>query len=403
MSSAVKSLRASDISILPYKVNKTFTFESSSLYSNDIIIYKGYYDSGSTLEELYKEQLTYYSIKQLYYGGTITGSINNISGSHYDNYQQSTAASGTFEYEVKNFPTTQRSEIRVISIPQNTYGERLKPKHFILDSTNNSYYIVDDGNGNLYDISSLNSPYVIDGYVLEDYFNTVDIQQLPIVGNIFYAHGIAVITNQDYLYIFPKDCTLSSATAYYTANDCSAVGLFAFYVPPSPTPTKTPTISVTPSKTPSISISSTPSITTTPSITISTTPSITITPTNTPTLTATPSTTPNFSVTPTPTITTTPSATPTIFTFIGGISLYGTSLTACANFNSARGYFSNKNNPGIGDTIYNTTPFVIGNAFNGQDKWLALARVGPTSGPQIAYRISSSGVILETYNCFAQE
>jgi len=393
MSSAVKSLRASDISVLPYKVNKTFTFESSSLYSNDIIIYKGYYDSGSSLENLYKEQLTYFSIKQLYYGGTITGSIDNVSGSHYDNYQQSTAASGTFEYEAKNFPTTQRSEIRVVSIPQSLYGERLKPKHFILDSSDSSYYIVDDGNGNLYDISSLGSPYIVDGYILEDYFINVNTQELPLVGNVFYAHGIAVITNQDYLYIFPKDCTLSSATAYYTPNDCTATGLFAYYIPPSATPSVTPSITISPSVTPSITISVTPSITATPSRTPSITPSITISPSVTPSVTPSISVTPNFSTTPSPTVTRTPSPTPVIFTFMGGTNTFDSANSACINFSSVRGFYTNKSNPTLGDIIYGDTILTSGNEFNGQNRWIALARVSPTNGLVVAYLINTVGVI----------
>lgn len=399
MSSAVKSLRASDISVLPYKVNKTFTFESSSLYSNDIIIYKGYYDSGSSLENLYKEQLTYFSIKQLYYGGTITGSVDNVSGSHYDNYQQSTAASGTFEYEAKNFPTTQRSEIRVISIPQSLYGEKLKPKHFILDSGDGSYYIVDDGNGNLYDISSLSSPYIVDGYILEDYFINVNTQELPLVGNVFYAHGISVITNQNYLYIFPKDCTLSSATAYYTPNDCTATGLFAYYIPPSVTPSVTPSITISPSKTPSITISATPTVTATPSLTPSVTPSITISPSATPSITPSISVTPNFSTTPSPTVTRTPSPTPASFIFMGGTTTYNTSEFACINFGSVRGYYSNKNNPDVGDTIYNTPPYTSGNEFNGGNRWIALARVAPTNGSIVAYLIGTDGVIILTSIC----
>lgn len=399
MSSAVKSLRASDISVLPYKVNKTFTFESSSLYSNDIIIYKGYYDSGSSLENLYKEQLTYFSIKQLYYGGTITGSIDNVSGSHYDNYQQSTAASGTFEYEAKNFPTTQRSEIRVVSIPQSLYGERLKPKHFILDSGDSSYYIVDDGNGNLYDISSLGSPYIVDGYILEDYFINVNTQELPLVGNVFYAHGIAVITNQDYLYIFPKDCTLSSATAYYTPNDCTATGLFAYYIPPSATPSVTPSITISPSVTPSVTISVTPTVTVSPSRTPSVTPSITISPSATPSVTPSISVTPNFSTTPSPTVTRTPSPTPVIFTFMGGTNTFDSANSACINFSSVRGFYTNKSNPIIGDIIYGDTILTSGNEFNGQNRWIALARVSPTNGLVVAYLINTVGEIQNISFC----
>ena len=287
MSSAVKSIKSSDLSTIPYKVNKQFTFESASLYQNGIVGYKGYLETGSSLDEINDQQLIYYSIRQLYYGGDITSSllIDNTSGSHYDNYQQSTAASGTFEYEIKKFPTNNRSEIRVLSIPQSLYGERVNPSTLILASTSSVYYIVDDGNGNLFDIESLPEPYVVNGEIQKDYFSNVNKNTLPKVGNIFYAHGILTITNEDYLYIIPKDCTLT--------------GGYAYYIPPSPTPS----ISISPSSTPSVSV--------TPSVTITPTPSISlsfgITPTPTPSISISPSETPSVSVTPTPSISETPS------------------------------------------------------------------------------------------------
>jgi hypothetical protein len=396
MSSAVKSLRASDISVLPYKVNKSFAYESSSLYSNDIIVYKGYYDSGSALEDLLQEQLNYFSARQLYYSGFITGSINNTSGSYYYNFEQSTAASGTFEYEIRQFPTQQRSEIRTISIPQTLYGERLKPKHFILESSADNYYIVDDGNGNLYDIFNLGKPYVVDGYVVEDYFDDVNLQEVPFVGNIFYAHGLAVITSANYLFIFPKDCALSSATAYYEPNNCTATGLFAYYIPPSVSPSITPSITISPSVTPSISISVTPTVTATPSQTPQITPSVSTTPTITPSVTVSPSSTAFVSATPTPTVSVTPSNTPTLFTFLGTTGTYSNPSTACANFNSGRSYFATVNNPGVGDIIYDTVPST---PFNGNNRWISIARVAPTGGSPISVQVGTNGVILAIIYC----
>ena len=386
MSSAVKSLRASDISVLPYKVNKSFAFESSSLYSNDIIIYKGYYDSGSSLEDLFQEQINYFSARQLYYGGFITSSILNSSGSHYDNYQQSTAASGTFEYELRNFPTEQRSEIRVISIPQSFYGERLKPKHFILESTGSAYYIVDDGNGNLYDISGITEPYVVDGYVNEDYFESIEMQELPFVGNVFYAHGIAVITNQDYLYIFPKNCTLSGGSAFYIANDCSFTGLLAYFIDLSPTPSVSISPSATPSITPSISIS----VSNTPSVTPSRTPSVT--PSRTPSVT--PSISPNPSNTPTPTPTRSPnispSPSPALFTWLSTTSSYPRDYIACGNPVSMPLYTGTNNIIPEQTILY--TDILLSVPFTGDGGFYKLLRVQPTPGPALTVILDSNGL-----------
>ena len=86
-------------------------------------------------------------------------------------------------------------------------------------------------------------------------------------------------------------------------------------VPPTPTPTQTPTNTPTPTPTPTNTLTPTP----TPTNTLTPTPTVTETPTNTPTptVTETPTNTPTPSVTetptntPTPTVTETPTNTPT--------------------------------------------------------------------------------------------
>jgi hypothetical protein len=390
MSSAVKSLKASDISVIPYKVNKNFTFESSSFSANEITVYKGYYDSSSLLENLLQEQLNYFSAKQLYYSGQITGSISNISGSYYDNFDQSTASSGTFEYEIKSFPTENRSEIRIISIPQRIYGERVQLRTFNLNSPN-EYYIIDDGNGNLYDIIGLESQYIINGIINNNFFNEIDTDEITHVGNIIYAHGVAIITNQDYLFVFPKDDELSGGTAYYTPNQCEITGLIAYYIPVSVTPTPTTTPSTTPSvtPTPTSTPSNTPSITPTRSIQASVTPSRTATPTptstRTPTPSVTPSTTPNIS----------PSPSPTLFTYFGTSGTYTSAENACANFNNISAYYSSVNVLGIGDTVYNNS--ALTDPTDGFNRWIPLRL--SSSSEIIPVQISTAGVVLDISEC----
>lgn len=366
MSSAVKSIRSSDISTLPYKVNKQFAFESSSFNQNDIVIYKGYIDTGSALDQIDDNQLIYYSVRQLYYGGEITSSIliDNTSGSYYDNYQQSTAASGTFEYEIKNFPTDNRSEIRVLSIPQSLYGERLKPSTFILQDDTGSYYIVDDSNGNLFDIISLPEPYVVNGEIQSNYFENVDINSLPKVGNIFYAHGIVTITNQNYQSIFPKDCTLSGGVAYPAPTPTPTATPV-----PTPTPTLTPT--ATPIPTPTATPVNTPEPTPVPTPEPTPTPIPTTTPTPTinpsdPTPTATPIPTPTPTATPIPP-TPTPTATP-VSCYVYTISTIGSdatfSYTICGGSLTSITLIS----PDIQNICSSTTPIVtdgVGNIDGG--------------------------------------
>jgi hypothetical protein len=69
--------------------------------------------------------------------------------------------------------------IRVLAINQGIYGDKVLPNHFRLSSS--AYNITDDGYGNLFDSASSNTH----------------------VGNIFYAQGLAIITNQDYQLMFP--------------------------------------------------------------------------------------------------------------------------------------------------------------------------------------------------------
>jgi hypothetical protein len=63
---------------------------------------------------------------------------------------------------------------------------------------------VDDGNGNLYDISKNLGGYISGSYFnAESYFLTYDPAWNTHVGNIFYAHGLATITEPDYQLMFP--------------------------------------------------------------------------------------------------------------------------------------------------------------------------------------------------------
>jgi surface protein len=92
------------------------------------------------------------------------------------------------------------------------------------------------------------------------------------------------------------------------------IGIVSSSLTVTPTPTRTPTISITPTRTPTKSLTPTRTPTPDPSATPTVTPTISETPTNTPTISITPTITPTISVTPTitPTITVTKSLTPTI-------------------------------------------------------------------------------------------
>jgi hypothetical protein len=126
-----------------------------------------------------QEFLNYASARQLYYKSYISGSILG-SGSGYNDNLQSTAASGTFDNDFREFPTAVSSTIATLSIPMSAFGERMARQSFNITFTNYGYHLIDDGNGNIIDIDNSNEH----------------------VGNILYAQGMVVITNPTYVPVF---------------------------------------------------------------------------------------------------------------------------------------------------------------------------------------------------------
>lgn len=261
MSSAFKTLKTSDITTFPYKVGKLSTFQDPEFGKNGIYVYTGINTLPSPSGGLSQEALNYRSIRQLYYSQFLSSISpqtpysqqtydqllqdedakvevpNNLA---YYNYVQSTAASGTLELDNRfNFPTAEGAEIKILSIPQALYGEAVKPTSFRL-TDNTTYDIVDDGNGNLVDQFTSCSLYIlysgklneyeyldcttgqITTEVVDDYMpnkercinNAYGVNIIgglspnyaligpcsrKHVGNIIYAHGIAVVTDPNYI------------------------------------------------------------------------------------------------------------------------------------------------------------------------------------------------------------
>ena len=215
--SAFKQFLSQDLTVEPFKVNKSFTFYGSQFASS--VYDDAYYDTdfydvsntgvnNDTLDRLigikgnfeFTQSLTgndnnqyqvliYDSIKELYYSNFLTSSYGspvqtqslfpgeNIEGDvfvgnpdssgRYENYLQST------DDTVRSFPTSSGERIFVLSIPSRLWGDYVQPGSFeykLTDSDSITYLITDDGNGNLYTSGTY-------------------------VGNIIYPHGIAVFTD----------------------------------------------------------------------------------------------------------------------------------------------------------------------------------------------------------------
>jgi hypothetical protein len=215
------------------------------------------------------ESLLYRSIKQLYYNAHLTGSLLN-SASGWDPQWQSTAASGTLDADYRYFPTDYLSQISVIQIGKQAYGENIAKRSLTLSI--NGSACQDDGNGNI----------VLAGTATR-------------IGNVFYSQGMIVITDPLFQPPLPSPSPAASPSVTPTLTPTATPSV----TPPasigaSPSTTPTPTISV--SSTPAASIGASPSVTPTPSISVSSTPAISVTPTAT--VSVTPTVTPTPSITP---------------------------------------------------------------------------------------------------------
>lgn len=223
---AFKQFLASDIIVTPFGVNKNFTFQGdstftgsdvgidrflgrnflktssifetgiygSSMYDDFNAVYGGTDIPTGEIAPMDFESLIYYSVRHLYYsnylsssygdqvptGSIIVGAISSsnvltgsIYGPRYDNYLQTTLTYPKYFPTTSKFSNEETIGVGVISIPTKLYGEYIKPGSFYFSAESGS--LTDDGEGNIYFSSSLTTSSVM-------------------VGNIFYPHGMVVLT-----------------------------------------------------------------------------------------------------------------------------------------------------------------------------------------------------------------
>jgi hypothetical protein len=211
--SSFKQLSKADVTSVSYAANKQWTlpFTCPSLSNDYFNIYKGTFITGTfvpsnpSIDPITNgqyERLVYDSINHLFYqkfsGSLDTGSLM-FNVNTYASASQQRPTGAYFDYNtnpllVKNFPTGAGAGIRVLAINQDIYGSKVLPNSFNLSSS--VYNIFDDGYGNLYTGSTH-------------------------VGNVFYAQGLAIITNPDYQDMFPLPPLAYNDTATYLTSDTS--------------------------------------------------------------------------------------------------------------------------------------------------------------------------------------
>jgi len=217
--SSFKQLNKADVTTVPYAANKRWSFYYTSSPSDGVTFYRGtestFSITGSKTNGQYNS-LTYDLINHMFYqtysGSLDTGSLM-FNVNTYESASQQRPTSSYFIYNsnpqlIKNFPNDGTGSISVISISPKIFGSKILPHSFAMSAS--TVLIVDDGYGNLFDVDQARDDYVVLDYVSSSYFDDPTPDSGPIfVGNIFYAQGLVVITNQDTDYLDLLDPAVS--------------------------------------------------------------------------------------------------------------------------------------------------------------------------------------------------
>ena len=212
--SSFKQLSKADVTSVSYAANKQWNLSYScpSISNGYFNIYNGTFITGTFSPNNFStdpltngqyERLVYDSINHLFYqkfSGSLDTSSLMFNANTYQFATEQRPTGSYFNYNInplliKNFPTGSGAKIRVLSIDQDIYGSKVLPNSFKLSSS--AYNIIDDGYGNLYDTGSIH------------------------IGNVFYAHGLAVITDPNYQDIFPSPPIAVNDTATYVTTNTS--------------------------------------------------------------------------------------------------------------------------------------------------------------------------------------
>lgn len=186
-----KQLNPNDIRYVETVVHSTIELTSGS----DGVDSVTFSNSESISDPLSSSSLYYGSVNQLFYkhhyikkmneDDANSQSINTNLQSVGSIYPHSHPSHSSYPVYKNNY----HNEGVLYDISCDNYGEKIKPTTFQLTDTTNTDSIVikDDGNGNLYASGS--------NYVTKNDASLSPSSSANYIGNIFYEHGIAVITD----------------------------------------------------------------------------------------------------------------------------------------------------------------------------------------------------------------
>jgi len=227
---AYKQFLASDLVVTPLELNKSFSFQGAAALTgsdvgidrllglNSSSLFNPLSDPTTGQNGTQYQRLVYSSIEQLYYSNYLNSSSYNSpvvtasifpgentagdvlvgstsSAGRYYNYPQTDL---TF---ARYFPTASLAYIGVMSIPVGLYGNSIQPGSFTWSADFGTVY--DDTQGNLIYSSSQ-----------------------TICGNIFYGHGLAVITSGNPSYTSSVYGTATYGTSTYGLSDNAVINNF---------------------------------------------------------------------------------------------------------------------------------------------------------------------------------
>lgn len=195
---AYKSLTVQDVILSPFEVNKGFSFTGAAALTGSNVLIDRFFGKNITgsfnpgtdpitgqVSTGSYQRLIYSSAKHLYYSNFLSSSLGSnastssivygldssgdvrvggVENTNNYNYLQTTLSQSRY------FPTASNSTIGVIAIPQNLFGDQIKPGSFYYSHPSGS--IIDDGEGNV-----LFTP------------------GNEHVGNIIYQHGLIILTS----------------------------------------------------------------------------------------------------------------------------------------------------------------------------------------------------------------
>jgi hypothetical protein len=168
-----KPLKSGDYTITPFEINKRWKFDSTSInnsfYENDkISIYRAFYPENhkyfgnvvNISSSLYQRVFTTQSIdpKLLWYW------VDNM---FYNDYSKDKLSLENIDYNTKTYLAESSS---IVALPVNMFGEGIKKESVKINmystSSTHTYYLYDDGYGNLIDSDFNQSNFINDSKLL---------------------------------------------------------------------------------------------------------------------------------------------------------------------------------------------------------------------------------------------